>query len=343
MITRLREFYGKHHRWISIVFFLLGFLFDTVMLQRIDEPKVILQQALYLLICAFLIGIELIEGSREVPPPRFLARVWIYREPLLSFLLGTLLNSHAIFYFKSASALTSLAFIAVLIALLTINEFKHFEESQVQVHMALLSLCLVSWLVGLAPIVMGYIGAIPFLFAILASISISLAYYFLLRSRLPEHLGMLLARLALPFTIVHVLFVILYFAHVIPPVPLSTSYIGIFHDVKKADGAYELTYTRPAWKFWQHGDQTFLARPGDTLFCFARIFSPTRFSDQLQVRWLLWDKKQGWLSADAIPMAITGGREGGYRAMDSRELGRINFEVVPDTALGERELKMMLQ
>src|SRR3989442_1039548 len=85
------------------------------------------------------------------------------------------------------------------------------------------------------------------LIAIVASMSISMAYCSFLKSRVPERPDLTLGRLSLPFTMVHALFVILYFAHVIPPVPLSTSYIGIFHDVKRTDDAFELTYTRPEW------------------------------------------------------------------------------------------------
>ena len=134
-------------------------------------------------------------------------------------------------------------------------------------------------------------------------------------------------------------------------------FIGIYHDVKKVDGGYELTSTSPHWKFWQSGDQTFLARPGDVVHCFAQIFSPTQFKDQLQARWLYWDSSQGWLSSDAIPIPVTGGREEGFRAMtkkvnfqpghwrvqietmDAREIGRVSFKVVQDDSLGDREVR----
>ena len=137
--------------------------------------------------------------------------------------------------------------------------------------------------------------------------------------------------------------------------------MGIFHNVEKADGEYLLTYTRPDEKFWQHGDQTFLARSGDTIYCFVRIFAPARFKDQLQVRWLYYDEKRGWQSSDAIPLPIVGGRNEGYRGVtkksnyqpgdwrvqvetaDGREVGRINFTVETDSSSGEREEKVTVQ
>jgi hypothetical protein len=155
------------------------------------------------------------------------------------------------------------------------------------------------------------------------------------------------SQVALPAAVIHAVFVVLYYLHAIPPVPLSVKYMGIYHDVKKTPGEYELVTTRPRWRFWEHGDQTFLAKPGDVIHCYAQIFSPARFKDQLQVRWLYHGGRGGWQTSDAIPLPIVGGREEGYRGvtkkanykpgewrvqietMDGREIGRIGFTVIP--------------
>ncbi len=356
MITRINDLYRRHERWVPIASFLLGFLFDTFMLRRIDEVKVILQQAVYLLVAGALIGVELVEQVREINPPGILKKAWKYREGFLHFLLGTLLNSYAIFYFKSASALTSFFFIALLILILTLNEFKRFGKSQTQVHVAFLSLCVISYWVSLTPTLLGFIGILPFICAMAASGGLFFFFYGIMKPKLASRPRLLATHLFYPYAVIQIVFTVLYFADVIPPVPLSVKYMGIFHGVEKTAGGYELTSTRPAWMFWQHGDQTFLARPGDTLYCYAQVFSPTRFKDQLQVRWLYRDERQGWLSADAIPLPVLGGREEGYRAVtkknnfrpglwrvqvetiDSREIGRIGFEVIADESTGDREL-----
>jgi hypothetical protein len=356
MIARFQSFYKKHERWVPIVFFLLGFLFDVAMLRRIDELKVILQQAAYLIVSGVLIGIDLVEETRELAPPRFLTKVWKYREAVLHFLLGTLLNSYTIFYFKSASAFTSFFFIALLVVILTLNEFKRFGKSQSQVHIAFLSLCLVSYFISLAPIILGFIGVLPFLCSVAASLVVFYLYFLMMRARLGNESALLKTHLLFPFALVQAFFVILYFAHAIPPVPLSVKYLGIYHSVEKKDGGYELGYTRSFWKFWQHGDQTFLARDGDSIYCYTQVFSPTRFQDELQVRWLYDDERRGWVSSDAIPLAVVGGREEGFRAVtkksnfqpglwrvqietrDSREIGRIELRVEKDESTDEREI-----
>ena len=335
------------------------------MLRRIDELKTLLQQAIYLIIAAGLISVELIESTREIHPPRMLKKVWKYREAVLHFLLGTLLNSYAIFYFKSASALTSFVFIALLIGLLMFNEFFHFGKSQIQVHVAFLSLCLISYLVSLAPILMGFIGLIPFLCAVAASFLIFFGFVKLLAPALrpatsasPE---IVRSYLLYPFSIVQIVFVALYFAHAIPPVPLSVPFMGIYHGVEKRDGGYVLSYSREFWRFWENGDQSFSARPGDTVVCFVQVFSPARFKDHLQVRWLTWSTSSGWQTSDVVPLAVLGGREEGYRGImkknnyspglwrvqvetaESREIGRINFTITPDDSTDERQMHTIMK
>jgi len=359
--TRFKEIRKKHERWIPILFFALGFIFDTLMLRRIDELKTIIQQAVYLVISGALIGVELIESTRPKPEDtqavRWYSKLWLHREAVLHFLLGTLLNSYTIFYFKSASAITSFVFIGMLISLLILNEFKRFGQSQTRVHVAFWSLCLISWLVSLAPIVLGFIGAVPFLAACGVSGIVFWGYSSWLTPRLNLKPGTASKELRIPFLTIQLIFVLLYFFRAIPPVPLSVAYMGIYHGVKKGDGTYDLSYNRPSWKFWQHGDQSFSARPGDSIYCFAQVFSPSRFKDDLQVRWLYHDPKRGWLPSDAIPMPITGGREEGFRGitkksnyspghwrvqietLDDREIGRISFNVEADDESGPREFK----
>src|SRR5579885_2783445 len=165
VLGKLRSLYARYERWVPILFFGLGFLFDTLMLRRIDEPVTLLQQAAYLVVSALLIRVELTEVRHEVHPPKFLKVIWPYREAVLHFLLGTLLNSYTIFYFKSASTITSFIFIVLLVATLVLNEFMRFGKSQTQVHVAFWSLCLVSYLISLAPITLGFMGLVPFLAA----------------------------------------------------------------------------------------------------------------------------------------------------------------------------------
>jgi hypothetical protein len=142
-----------------------------------------------------------------------------------------------------------------------------------------------------------------------------------------------------------VVFLALYLLRLIPPVPLSIPYIGVYHAVERTGDEYRLSHERPFWRFWHHGDQDFLAQPGDKVYVFFRIFSPTRFSDQVTMRWYWKDAPRGWSLQDSIPINIVGGREQGFRGYgvksnyqpgdwkvqvettDGREIGRVYFSL----------------
>jgi hypothetical protein len=148
--------------------------------------------------------------------------------------------------------------------------------------------------------------------------------------------------------------VILYFLRLIPPVPLAVQGMGVYHQLEKRGGKYVLSFERPFWKFWETGDQTFLFRNGDPIFFFAKIFSPSRFSDEVVIHWLYQDPKQGWVTSDQVKMQISGGRHQGFRGYsvkrnyqpgswrvqvettDGREIGRLYIHIEPDTDTAER-------
>lgn len=352
----------RYQSWMAVLFFILGFVFDALVLRRPDEILVIAQQAVYLLLSAVLIALEIREiASGPLEPPRFLAKVWRFREWALHFLMGTLLNAYTIFFFKSASAVTSFALIAALALVLVINEFKRFGRFQTQVHMAIWSVCLVCYAVNLAPLIWGFIGAVPFVSANFVAFALMLVCRAFVARLVKEAPMVLATHVLVPFALVQMIFICLYALRVLPPVPLSASYVGIYHNVEKVEGGYRLTYTRPEEFFWQNGDQTFLYRPGDSLYCFVRIFAPARFKDELQVRWLFDDPKRGWQASDAIPLPIQGGREEGYRGytkknnfqpgrwrvqvetIDGREVGRITLHVIEEDPLELRQEKYQIQ
>jgi len=354
MLERAKKFYQEHEPGCTAGFFVAGFLFDTLAVGRIDKLHNILHQATYLALCAFLTTLELRETHRAFTPPERLKTAWRYHAGATHFMLGTLLNIYTLFYFKSASMGASFLFLLLLAGLLALNELKPFESSGTLLRMSLFSLCLVSYFTYLVPTLMGRIGALPFLGALAAAAACVAALAWRLNARLPDQQEAVRRHVVYPFAAIAGLFAVLYFAKAIPPVPLSLSEIGVYHEVRREGERFALVSTRPRWKFWQRGDQTFLARPGDAVYCWVSVFSPTRFNERLSVRWR-FKEEDGWGEPDSIPLPITGGRDEGWRGFtvkakhrpgrwrvevvtsDGRELGRINLTVEPDESTAPRE------
>jgi hypothetical protein len=358
MLERAKAFYRDHEPACTVAFFVAGFLFDTLAVGRIDKLHNIIHQATYLSLCAFFTSLELRELHGGFTPSERFKTAWRYHTGATHFMLGTLLNIYTLFYFKSASMGASFLFLMILASLLAVNEMKPFESSGTLLRMTLFSLCLVSYFTYLIPTLMGRLGALPFLGSLAAASACVALLTWRLDLRMPDQTRSIRRHVVYPFGAVACLFAVLYFTKIIPPVPLSLSEIGVYHEVRREGDRFALSSTRPRWKFWQRGDQMFEARPGDAIYCWVSVFSPTRFKERLEVRWR-FHEPDGWGEPERIPLPITGGRDEGWRGFtvkakhkpgrwrvevvtsDGRELGRINITVTSDDSLSPREPRII--
>lgn len=350
------NFYKRHEEKMPAAFFIGGFLFDIVTLDRIDSLFVILQQAAYLVVLSLLLVLELAEKQKRLNLKGRLAKWFDYHEAVVHFIFGSLLSSYTLFFFKSASLGSSLLFLGFMASLLILNEFPQFQRFGLIIRFALLSLCLTCYFAYVVPIIMGFGGIIPFALSLAVGLLCMLGLIWVLKKK-NYPADILKHWILLPSLTITAVFVTFYIFQLIPPVPIALNNIGMYHKAERQGSNYVLTYYRPWWKFWQNGAQTFLFREGDKLNCFFSIFSPSNFKDNVRIRWLFKDPRLGWAPTDAIPVAISGGRDQGFRGVatkanfqpgdwqvrvesdDGREIGRLNFEVVTDSGDQERNAK----
>ena len=340
------EFYQKNELACDVAFFVGGFLFDVFTLSSVDDTFSIAQQLVYLTLIGAVLVTELFEEQgRAVIPLRF-REAWQYRKLAVHFCLGSLLSLYSLFFLKSASALASFLFVFGILGLLVFNELRTARESGAGLKFALWGICLLSFFSMLFPVLLGFVGWVPFLLTLAAGALGGELGFRGLRARGLE-LGVLRKQFLWPLRGVAGAFFGLYVLGWIPPVPLSIEQIGIYHKVEKADGKYVVSHEKPWWKFWKVGDQDFRAYPGDQIFVFTRIFSPGNFSDEVRLVWSQKDPRSGkWQVTDRIPLKITGGRKEGFRGFalksnfsdgpwrvavettDGREIGRTRFDVI---------------
>jgi hypothetical protein len=104
-----------------------------------------------------------------------------------------------------------------------------------------------------------------------------------------------------------------YFLNWIPPVPLSMKFGGIYHEVKKSDDRFELSFERNWYQVWKRSDTTFPAH--EPIYCFTAVFAPVALNTTVYHHWYFRPHKtKAFAHADKIPVKISGGREAGYRA-----------------------------
>ena len=335
----------------QLVFFAAGFIFDSVMIRRIDDTLVLIQQGAYLIVIGVMLG-GLVAWNERAPTLvswKGLTKVTKITGPLLHFMLGTLLNAYALFYFRSASGGTAVLFAVVIAVLLLVNELPAFRRLGPVVVYALYSFSLTSYFAYLYPVLIGRLRSWMFLLAV-ATALVPLFLLGRVHYRVTADRQRVLRQALLPSLGVQAALLALFLLRLLPPVPLSLMELGIYHGVTRdASGSYQLSrQTSPWWKPWASDDADFRARAGDRVYCFFRVFAPVRFEDEVRVRWSYREPGRGWLPSDAVPITVRGGRERGFtgytykqnwragqwrvavETIDGREIGRRDFSVRED-------------
>lgn len=342
MKQKALNFFKENETKLNIAFFVGGFIFDIFTLDEIDSLFAIGQQIVYLFVVGFLLYWELIfDNTSKNPWPR-IKKVWEYKDFITHFFIGSLLSIYSIFFIKSSSPISSFVFLIFMLSILVLNELELVQKNKAGLKVGLYLICLFSFFSMIWPIIFGFVGPVPFYFAIVSTTFFIWVFYKIASKKVTEA-KIMRATFSYPTIIVVLVFSLFYYMGWIPPVPLSVKEIGIYHNIQKVGSKYQLYYERPKWKFWLRGDQNFIAKPNDRVFVFARIFSPARFSDKVILHWQIHNPKKGWLTTDKISMQIYGGRKEGFRGytykanyqagdwrilvetLDQREIGRINF------------------
>jgi hypothetical protein len=340
---RVRLFRHRHEQAEHLTFFAGGFTFDALMVTRIDDAPVLIQQGAYLAVVGLLMAGLLAWDHRGLEPPRRLRWLWHWSVPALHFMLGTLLNAYALFYVKSASGLVAVLAVIVISALLLINELPQLRRFGPVVLYGLYSFCLTSYFAYLYPVLFGRLRAWMFVLAVASSL-LPLLVLSHFHHRVTAQGRRVLRQALAPSLGVQAALLLLFALHLIPPVPLSLLHIGIYHDVARdpAAGNYRLRHQPSSWwRVWADDDQDFHARHGDRVYCFVRIFAPRAFRDEVRVRWARREAGRGWVGSDAVPITIVGGREQGfggftYKANWSRGDWRVTVETADGREIGRR-------
>lgn len=346
---RFKAFKERYHLAFEVSFFFAGFLFDVVLLHRIDSTPLLIHQGTYLVLSAGLIFWDhRIHVAGKEPTGVIVGKLAGIRLWVMHFFLGTLLNAFMVFYFRASSGILSFLFLVALAGIIVANELPRFRSRGPIVRVMLLSFAVTSFLAYLVPVLWGALRAWQYPLAVVVG---SAATYGLWRlfTRFTKDPEWTFKRAVVPGLVMQGVLLLAYLANVIPPVPLSLKHIAVYTSVVKAPSEKGIHYTlqyekAPIWKFWREQDTTFVAPTGSKAWVFVKIFAPTKFQDQVRFAWEYDDPKNGW-TARGTPYAtsLSGGNEEGYRTfayttvakegqyrvrvltVDGREIGRKTF------------------
>jgi hypothetical protein len=341
-------------RHSNVVMFAAGFLFDLVTIRRIDAWTDLSIQLFYLSSLTALLVVQHREARGQWKPPALLARAWAYNVEVLHFFYGGLLSAYVVLYLKSSTRARPIVFFVLLVALMFFNEMPQVRRAGYRLRLGLYAFCVLSFLNYFVPILIGRMSGWVFLLALGASAGVVWLVADRLAARETDRKNVR-AHLFLPALVVCVLIGGLYVFRLIPPVPLSVQFQGIYHDVRREEGELVLTYEKPPlYLFWRDDSRPFRKRPGDRLHYFVRVFAPTRFQHAVFARWEHEDADGDWRTRDRIRLPIVGGRAAGFRSWavktnfeagrwrviaeteDGRAMASLTFTVTEDEAATER-------
>ncbi|KND47192.1 MAG: hypothetical protein AB199_02050 [Parcubacteria bacterium C7867-004] len=303
----------RNERHLGAIVFVAGFVTDILTFTLLDISLVNLVFAGYLALAAVCILVShflvSLPGQGSVTR-RTLAVIL----PLAAqYLLGNLLSGFLIFYTKSSVLLVSWPFIVLLLLVFIGNEWFRKYRDRIAFFAVLFFFSLYAYAIFALPLFIRMLGPWVFIGSTVISAGLFALFLFLLwktgRARLEQSLmpiiGSTLAIL--------IVMVASYFTGLVPPIPITLKDGGIYHGIERSGGNYVLLAEDPK-PFWDIRSPRVHVASGETVYAFASVFAPIRFSTSVVHRWDQYDERQKrWVTLSRTSFPIAGGRAEGYR------------------------------
>ena len=300
--------------WLTLSF-IFGFVTDILLLNRVDDvlDNIILFFYVFL---AFLSMTLLYVGIAEKVTELWARRFRILAPLVIQYSFGGLLSGMFIFYGRSGDWLVSWPLLVFFAVVMISNELVRDRANRLVYHLAVLFVGLFAYMVLVIPVFISMMGPFVFFLSGVAALLVMIIFINFLHRIIPRFMKLQLRLIVFSIGSIFMAYNFLYFANIIPPIPLSLQGVGIYHQVIRnpETGEFRLRYEPGAWwEFWQQNDSTFRAGAGNPVFCFSNVFAPTRIQTEIQHRWEWRDINGNWVEHARIsyPIRAVGAR--GYR------------------------------
>ena len=317
---RLETFLRENRNYAMPAILLVGFFLDTLTLRQIDRvfDNVVLLTHTFIIATtiALLFSVDTRFGRRFG-----LENKKSTISALMLFSFGGLFSGFVVFYSRSGSLISSWPFILLMLLLMIATEMrkKYYEKLILQI--TIFYIGIFSYLIFSLPVVVKKMGPTIYLLSGIVSLLFIYGYLALLqridRQKMKIHTKKLFVRIVSIF----VVFNLLYFTNIIPPIPLSLNFISVYHDFSRIQaveyrGQYEVP---PVWQFWRKRSRVFHREAGETIYVFSEVYAPINLNTDIYHKWEYFDsKKTRWIETDEVRIPITGGRADGFRGFSKK-------------------------
>jgi hypothetical protein len=316
----LEEFLEKNKTFVLPTVILGGFVIDTLTLGQVDRAFDNFVILFHLFVVGTSIALLFSVDSRLGRKLR-LSNYDSTIQTLMLFSLGGLFSGFTVFYAKSGSLISSWPFILIMIAVMLGTEIqkKHFQKVIFQV--SLFYVAIFSYLIFSLPVLVRKMGPDIYMLSGVAGLCVMVFYLFVL-SKLNKTLFVKYKKpIIIRIISIFFIFNFLYFANIIPPIPLSLKFRAVYHDFSRIQGVEYRGFYEPysGIEFWRKRDRVFNRFSGEPVFVYTEVYAPVNLGVDIYHRWEYFDPtKTRWVESSSIKIPITGGREGGYRGFSKK-------------------------
>lgn len=343
---KAKDFYNKYERWSIPAFLLLGFIVDVITFKSLDVLVAFMFLGVHLLIAGVAIAYINIFDEKWFHTSGKIRTTLRWVAPFaMQFSFGALLSATFIFYSFSGALFVSWPLILIIFFLMVANEIfkKYYLKPTVQISVYYFLIFSLFSLVF--PFVFHSIS--PWFF-ILAGVSSLLVIYLYIYLVAKFH-NLFRIRKPVFYVFIGTIFVfmnILYVFNRIPPVPMTLSEVGVYHNILHVGSTYNISQEKESLLDKITPGRTLHITPNEKVFIYASIFAPAQLNTTIVHHWQSYDEVfKEWKSESKFSYKISGGRKEGYRGFSVRDkvkpgrwrvlvetgrgqvLGRINFDI----------------
>lgn len=315
MLSRLRAYFRINQKYLPVIFFMCGFIWDTLTLGRIDRlyDRIILSTYMISLsTCLYLYNVADDGKWKET----FFEKYEKYLPLAIQFFLGGLCSAYVIYFSRSVSLTKTLFFFIILVVLLFANELLKKRISNKYLQFSAYFFMNFTFFTFFIPVLIKQMSSYIFIISGIISLTTTVLLIAFIYSVSPSTQAEISKRKTLGLIVgIYIMINSFYYFNLIPPVPLALDTGLAAHHVERVNGDYEITYQSEVWyKFWRNNNLTYTQIPNTNVYVFTSIFAPTALEKTVAHHWQWKNTQTGkWETADRIGYQITGGRDDGYR------------------------------
>ncbi|MCF6276456.1 MAG: DUF2914 domain-containing protein [Candidatus Magasanikbacteria bacterium] len=293
-------------------FLLGGVIMDAITFRTIQLNVVFIILGVYIVLAGFAIAfMNYYDSSGLEYRTIYWSYLRLYVPLLIQFTFGALLSASLIFYWFSGAFSASWPFVLVIAGLMVSNDIfrKYYLKPIVQIGVYFFILFSISVL--FLSFLLNTVSAWPFVLGGFVSLGLISLYIYLL-SRIVPSIKRKKAYFVLVIAVIFSGMYFLYFANIIPPIPLALREAGVYHSIERKAGKYILISEVENFFDKIIPGQTVHIKEGEKVYVYSAIFAPSDLEAKIYHSWQYHNGNE-WIDRDRVGFSIVGGRDNGFR------------------------------